>query len=65
MTLEEACLYLNINPDDDDIDLDHLEQNYNDKLKIYDPSKFKAGSPEYVEAQKIAVLARFSDFLLL
>ncbi len=54
MTLEEACLYLNINPDDDDINLAQLEKNYKTKLSIYDLKRFnKENSPEYKEAKKM------------
>ncbi|MBQ6772462.1 MAG: serine protease [Synergistaceae bacterium] len=54
MTLEEACLYLNINPDDDDINLDQLEKNYKTKLSIYDLKRFNnEDSPEYKEAKKM------------
>ncbi|MBQ7733033.1 MAG: trypsin-like peptidase domain-containing protein [Synergistaceae bacterium] len=53
MTLEEACLYLNINPDDDDINLAQLEKNYKTKLSIYDLKRFREDSPEYREAKKM------------
>ena len=54
MTLEEACLYLNINPDDDDINLDQLEKNYKAKLSIYDLKRFNYDTPEYREAKRMS-----------
>lgn len=53
MTLEEACLYLGISPDDDDLDLDQMERNYNAKRSIYDLKRFNPDTPEYREARRI------------
>ena len=50
MNLDDACMYLNISPDDDDLNLDEINRNYNSKLKLYDPAKFSPDSPEHVKA---------------
>ncbi|MBQ9390432.1 MAG: serine protease [Synergistaceae bacterium] len=39
MTPEEACLYLGISLDDDDIDIDKLERNYEAKISEYKDSE--------------------------
>lgn len=53
MTLDEACLYLAISPDDEDLDIDEIEKNYRTKLSIYNPSRFNPDSPEYREARRM------------
>ena len=39
MNLDNACMYLNISPDDEDLNLDEINRNYHDKLNLYDPDK--------------------------
>ena len=53
MNLDDACMYLNISPDDEDLNLDEIKRNYYDKLAIYNPEKFSRGSPEYIKAQEM------------
>ena len=53
MTPEEACLYLGISPDDEDLDIDRIERNYKTKLSIYDPRRFNPDAPEYREARRM------------
>ena len=53
MNLDDACMYLNISPDDDDLNLDEIKRNYHDKLEIYNPEKFSSGTPEYIKAQEM------------
>ncbi|MBQ7154790.1 MAG: serine protease [Synergistaceae bacterium] len=53
MTPEEACLYLGISPDDEDLDIDRIERNYKTKLSIYDPRRFNPDTPEYGEARRM------------
>ena len=50
MNLDNACMYLNISPDDEDLNLDEINRNYHDKLNLYDPAKFSPDSPEHVKA---------------
>ena len=65
MTLDEACLYLGLSPDDEDIDLDELERNYELKTEIYDPSKFFPNTPEYNAAKKRrALIEEAYDYML-
>ena len=52
MTLDDACLYLNINPDDD-IELYQLDKNYNIRLSMYEPNRFDKETPEYREAKRM------------
>ena len=53
MTLEEACLYLGISPDAEDLDIDQIEKNYRTKISIYDTRRFNPDSPEYREARRM------------
>ena len=53
MTHEEACLYLGISPDCDNLDVDRIEKNYETKLSIYDTRRFNPDSPEYIEAKRM------------
>lgn len=53
MTLDEACLYLGISPDDEDLDIKRIERNYKTKLSIYDPRRFNPDAPEYREARRM------------
>ena len=53
MTLDEACLYLGISPDDEDLDIEKVERNYRTKIAIYDPSRFTPNTPEYREARRM------------
>ena len=53
MTLDEACLYLGISPDDEDLDIDRIERNYKTKTSIYDIRRFNPDSPEYSEARRM------------
>ena len=53
MTLDEACLYLGISPDDEDLDIEKVERNYRTKIAIYDPSRFNPDTPEYREARRM------------
>ncbi len=53
MTPEEACLYLGISPDDEDLDIEQIERNYKTKTSIYDPSRFMYDTPEYKEAKRM------------
>ena len=53
MTPDEACLYLGISPDDEDLDIGQIERNYATKTAIYDPERFTPGSPEYFEARRM------------
>ena len=53
MTPEEACLYLGISLDDEDLDLDRIDRNYKAKLSIYDPKRFHPDAPEYREARRM------------
>lgn len=65
MTLDEACLYLGLSPDDEDINLDELERNYELKKEIYDPSKFFPDTPEYNAAVKRrALIEEAYDYML-
>ncbi|MBR0251382.1 MAG: hypothetical protein IJQ77_09885, partial [Synergistaceae bacterium] len=65
MTLDEACLYLGLSPDDEDINLDELERNYELKNEIYNPSKFFPGTPEYNAAKKRrALIEEAYDYML-
>ena len=53
MTPEEACLYVGISPDAEDLDIDQIERNYRTKLSIYDPERFEPGTPEHREARRM------------
>ncbi len=53
MTPEEACLYLGISPDDEDLDIEQIERNYKTKTAIYNPKRFMPDTPEYTEAQRM------------
>ena len=53
MTPDEACLYLGISPEDEDLDIDKIERNYNSRMSIYDPIRFAPGTPEYEEAGRM------------
>ena len=53
MTPEEACLYLGISLDDEDLDMDRIERNYKTKLSIYDPRRFSTDTPEHREARRM------------
>ena len=53
MTPEEACLYVGISPDAEDLDIDQIERNYRTKLSIYDPDRFEPGTPEHREAKRM------------
>ncbi len=53
MTPEEACLYVGISPDAEDLDIDQIERNYRTKLSIYDPDRFEQGTPEHREARRM------------
>ena len=53
MTPEEACLYLGISLDDEELDIDRIERNYTTKLSIYDPRRFNPDAPEYREARRM------------
>ncbi|MBQ6971439.1 MAG: serine protease [Synergistaceae bacterium] len=53
MTPDEACLYLGISPEDEDLDIDQIERNYETKTAIYDPRRFEPGTPEYHEARRM------------
>ena len=53
MTPDEACLYLGISPEDEDLDIGQIERNYETKTAIYDPRRFEPGSPEYHKAQRM------------
>ena len=65
MTLDEACLYLGLSPDDEDIDINELERNYELKAGIYDPSKFFPNTPEYNTAVKRrALIEEAYDYML-
>ena len=65
MTLDEACLYLGLSPDDEDINLDELEHNYELKTEIYNPSKFFPDTPEYNAAVKRrALIEEAYDYML-
>lgn len=65
MTLDEACLYLGLSPDGEDINLDELERNYELKNEIYNPSKFFPGTPEYNAAKKRrALIEEAYDYML-
>ena len=65
MTLDEACLYLGLSPEAEDLDLDELERNYELKTEIYDPSKFFPNTPEYNAAKKRrALIEEAYDYML-
>lgn len=65
MTLDEACLYLGLSPDDEDLDLDELERKYESRISIYDPSKFFPDTPEYEAAKKKrALIEEAYDYML-
>ena len=53
MTPDEACWYLGISPEDEDLDIDRIERNYNSRMSIYDPIRFAPGTPEYEEARRM------------
>ena len=53
MNLDEAFLYLGIDPKKD-ISLDEIEKNYNAKKSLYELSRFKSDSPEFEEAKKMS-----------
>ena len=53
MTPEEACLYVGISPEAEDLDIDQIERNYRTKLSIYDPARFEPGTPEHREARRM------------
>ena len=53
MTPEEACIYLGISPDDEDLDIERIERNYEARTAIYDPSRFMHGTPQYREAVRM------------
>ena len=65
MTLEEACLYLGISPDAEDLDIDQIEKNYRTKISIYDTRRFNPDSPEYREARRMREnIEQAYDYLL-
>ena len=53
MTPDEACLYLGISPEDEDLDIGQIERNYETKTAIYDPRRFEPGTPEYHKARRM------------
>ena len=53
MTPDEACLYLGISPDDEDLDINRINRNYETRISIYDPIRFAPGTPEYSEARRM------------
>ena len=53
MTPDEACWYLGISPDDEDLDIDRIERNYHSRMSIYDPIRFAPDTPEYEEARRM------------
>ena len=53
MTPDDACWYLGISPDDEDLDIDIIERNYHARMSIYDPIRFAPGTPEYQEARRM------------
>lgn len=53
MTPDEACLYLGISPDDEDLDIGQINRNYETKTAIYDPRRFNPDSSEYLEARRM------------
>ena len=53
MNLDEAFLYLGINPKKD-ISLDEIEKSYNTKKSLYEISRFKPDTPEFEEAKKMS-----------
>ena len=65
MTLDEACAYLGVSPDDEDLDIDQIEKNYNTKKSIYDLKRFNPDTPEYREAKRMgANIEEAYEFLL-
>ena len=55
MTPDEACLYLGISPDDEDLDINRINRNYETRISIYDPIRFAPGTPEYSEARRMRI----------
>ena len=53
MTPDEACIYLGISPDDEDLDIEHVERNYETKTAIYDPRRFHPDTHAYREAKRL------------
>ena len=53
MTPDEACLYLGISPDDEDLDINRIQRNYETRIAIYDPIRFAPNTPEYDEARRM------------
>ena len=53
MTPDEACIYLGISPDDEDLDIEQIERNYETKRAIYDPRRFHPDTHEYREAKRM------------
>lgn len=53
MTPDEACLYLGISPEDEDLDINRIQRNYEARIAIYDPIRFAPGTPEYDEARRM------------
>ena len=53
MTPDEACIYLGISPDDEDLDIEQIERNYETKTAIYDPRRFNPDTHEYREAKRM------------
>lgn len=65
MTLDDACLYLGLSPEDEDIDINELERNYELKTEIYNPSKFSPNTPEYNTAiKRRALIEEAYDYML-
>lgn len=53
MTPDEACWFLGISPDDEDLDIARIERNYHSRMSIYDPIRFAPDTPEYEEARRM------------
>ncbi len=53
MTPDEACLYLGISPEDEDLDINRIQRNYEARIAIYDPIRFAPGTAEYDEARRM------------
>lgn len=53
MSHDEACVYIGISSDAEDLDIDRIEKNYRTKLAIYDPSRFEPDTPEHKEARRM------------
>lgn len=65
MTLDDACLYLGISPDAEELDLNELQENYARKIKIYDKSRFTEGTAEYIKAEKMrGLIDEAFDYML-